>query len=227
MEYSDFVDQWAQKRVYSQIPERLDTWQNDVFDWTRTQIAEQWKDGLNQLTTAGVMESAQGMAMAEKIQLDVFGRKADGKYAGRPPDTADARVVQLIPDIHTEPLEVLQETMHLCAVHMAYKFNKWKATAELSELITRCEDIPDFFRTDYKAVFSVIVQVVTNAFAILHGDIKAKPNYGRLAPIAGLYKELRDYGERMWNVVGNPEEVHEEETDPRDEEWDAEDEEEY
>ncbi len=200
MDYPDFLDHWVETQVYPQIPENSDAWQNDVFEYIRLQWADQWRQMLAQLLKENI-QSETGKAMAESIDADVFGNRPNGTYM-RPMDKHDARIVDLIPP-HTEdvPLDEALETMQLCASHVAYKFYKWKASEELSDLLVRCEDIPEYLRTDYAQVFSAITGVIMNALAVLHCDLVAKPNFRRIESVAKLYKQLNAFGERIWAIV--------------------------
>lgn len=202
MDYHEFLDQWAEHHIYSQIPKGDDVWENDVFEGVYRQWAGKWKQELRKLTQEAI-ESEAGKAMAASIQLDVFGMKADDQRAIRPVDSPAATVIQFVPLRENESADLVIESMRMCAFHTAYKLYQWRVHEELSGLLVLCEDIPEYERTEYGEIFSVMVSVITNALVVLRCDIQAKPNLGRMPAIARLHNQLNGYCERIWTIIGD------------------------
>lgn len=216
MEFDDFLQQWVTQQVYPQVPQHSDTWQNYVFDHARALYAGQWKQALGRLEPI----TEQGKKIVEDIRLDVFGTGQNGQIVSRAADRKDASVARLIPSMSDTETDIVLETMHICAAHAAYKLFAWEARDDLRNLLNICSDIPPFMRSEYRNVFTILVGTIMNALSILHCDLETKQNYRRNPAVARLYKDLKEYGERMYDIIGG-DSFFAQETD--DEEWDDED----
>lgn len=204
MEFSDdTIEGWATQYVYPRIPKDSEAWENDVFEGLRIFWAEGWKRELTKVTQEDA-RSASAKTMAESIQLDVFGVKPNKEYLRRAPDVATAQVIQHIPSLEDVASEERVESMQICAMHVAYKFYKGKVRGELSELLDLCEEIPRALRTTYKPIFQTMTGTIMNALAVLHCDLEVKPNFKTIPETALLYRNLYNYGERIWEIMTDP-----------------------